>query len=1155
MLLPFWKEVFEYCERDVSYILAMRHPLSVVKSLAKRDEFEARKSYLLWLGHVLSSLSGSEGSPRVLVDYDNVMRDSEGELGRMAYALGLTVDPEALKEFKSEFLDESLRHTTFDLDDLRKDDACPSMVRDVYATLVDIAAGKVTLDDENLPRRLKKWTSEFERLEPALCLADSLHKRLIAKSLKNAELIERIEARDNHIANLDHVGASLRQQIAALHGSTSWQITRPLRAVGYQFKRARHVAHLAIPAIRHAGGLRGMLKKAIQLCRREGFAGIRRVFRIIATATRVNPSRGSGVFDRNDYAEWIRQYDTLSDEARAGLRTRAADFASKPLISVVMPVYNPKLEYLIEAIESVRRQIYPNWELCIADDASTDTAIHSILERYTKEDPCIKVVFRKQNGHISAASNSALEIVSGEWVALLDHDDLLTEHSLFWVVDSICQNPRAQLVYSDEDKIDGTGNRFDPYFKCDWNEDLFYSHNLITHLGVYRTTLLRELDGFRVGFEGAQDYDLALRCIERIAPEQIHHIPRVLYHWRMHSGSTARSAIAKPYAMAAGQRALNEHFERTYVKGNAELTEYGYRARYALPDSPPMVSLIIPTRNGLHLLRQCIDSVRKKTTYPNYELLIVDNGSDDPETLRYLQSLKTEPGVRVLRDDSPYNFSALNNLAAREARGELVALLNNDIEVISPDWLSEMASLALQPGIGAVGAKLWYPDDTLQHGGVIVGLGGVAGHAHKHLPRPQFGYCLRAILIQSVSAVTGACLVVRRAIYEEFGGFNENELKVAFNDVDFCLRLRGAGYRNVWTPYAELYHHESASRGLEDNPEKQARFSNEVHYMKQSWGDSLLNDPAYSPNLTLDHEDFSLAWPPRVELFKPPSQITRKPTLSRVEKALIMIDRKGLGLEIGPSHNPIAPKKQGFNVQILDHASADELKKKYEGHGLNLDNIEEVDFVWHGEPFHEVVGREQCYDWIIAAHVIEHTPDFISFLTECERLLKPAGVLSLIIPDKRYCFDYLNPPTSTGEILDAFEQRRTRPSPGKVFDHFSGATKRDGKIAWDADAKGGIEFVHNLSGACREWQRARTTDEYIDVHNWRFTPASLGILLCDLQALGLTGFEIKAEFDTFGSEFYVTLSKTESPQPVSRLSAAERMLDEVANSPGIGNTV
>ncbi|KAG8150528.1 glycosyltransferase family 2 protein [Burkholderia catarinensis] len=604
------------------------------------------------------------------------------------------------------------------------------------------------------------------------------------------------------------------------------------------------------------GGLRLVVRKAYGIFRREGLAGVKsRIAWLRAGAP--------GVVDPNLYAEWVRRYDQIDDATRVAIRERIAGFASSPLISVVMPVYNPDPKWLVEAIESICGQLYPHWELCIADDVSTDPAIRPLLERYAAQDQRIKVAFREKNGHISAASNTALELVTGTWVALFDHDDLLPEHALYCVADAIVCDPSIRMIYSDEDKIDGSGKRREPYFKCDWNPDLFLSQNMFSHLGVYQKALLDEIGGFRVGYEGSQDYDLALRCVDRAGAETIHHIPRVLYHWRVHAESTASGTDAKPYAVVAGERALNDHFERMGIRAVAEYAGNGYRARYAMQNPVPLVSLIIPTRNGLDLIRQCIKSIVGKSTYGNYEIIVVDNGSDDPATLDYLASLKSDGRFRVLRDDRSFNFSALCNSGVEAANGEIVGLLNNDVEVISPEWLSEMVSIAMQPGVGAVGAKLLYPNDTVQHAGVVLGLGGVAGHVHKHIPRRSFGYFGRASLISSFTAVTAACMIVRKSVYREVAGMNEQNLSVAFNDIDFCIRLREAGYRHVWTPYAELYHHESATRGYEDDPVKQARFAGEVEYMQTHWAELLRDDPSYSPNLTLNDEDFGLAWPSR----------------------------------------------------------------------------------------------------------------------------------------------------------------------------------------------------------------------------------------------------------------------------------------------------
>lgn len=564
------------------------------------------------------------------------------------------------------------------------------------------------------------------------------------------------------------------------------------------------------------------------------------------------------------YDKWVKEFGTRQSSTQPRINQLISSFRFKPLISLILPVYNPNPLWLEQAIISVLSQLYSSWELCISDDASTDPAIRSILLKYSQKDPRIKVFFRSVNGHISTNSNCALTLAQGTWIALLDHDDLLADDAFLYVVDAINRIPDCKLIYSDEDKIDENGQRFDAYFKPDWNEDLFYSHNMFSHLGVYDAALVREVGGFRVGFEGSQDYDLALRCIERTRPDQIYHIPRVLYHWRMHADSTAYLIDTKPYAILAGEKALQEHFDRLSIAANVKSAGQGYRVSYTLPSKLPLVSLIIPTRNKFKLIKQCIDSIFLKTNYSNYEIIIIDNCSDDPATLRYLKNATSDSRVRVIRDNRPFNYSALNNAAVQVANGQLLCLLNNDVEVINSDWLGEMVSHALRPGVGAVGARLWYADDTIQHAGVVLGLEGFAGHIHRFLPRGNVGYCSRAALTQSFSAVTGACLVVKKSSYLEVGGLNETDLQIACNDIDLCLKLGEAGYRTVWTPWAELYHHESSTRGFDDTPEKIARAQKEVAYMWTRWGEKLRCDPAYNPNLTLDSSDFGLAWPPRI---------------------------------------------------------------------------------------------------------------------------------------------------------------------------------------------------------------------------------------------------------------------------------------------------
>jgi glycosyltransferase involved in cell wall biosynthesis/GT2 family glycosyltransferase len=570
--------------------------------------------------------------------------------------------------------------------------------------------------------------------------------------------------------------------------------------------------------------------------------------------------------DSSIYEKWMAQFDTPTPASRAALRRDLRASRRRPLISVVLPVYNPELEFLRAAVASIQYQIYERWELCIADDASTDPRVRPFLEELARDDARIKLIFRAQNGHISACSNSALELATGEWCALLDQDDAFAENALALVALEIERHPDAGLIYSDEDKIDENGARSNPFFKTDWNPELFLGQNYINHLGVYRVNLLREIGGFREKFEGSQDYDLALRCVELLQPQQVRHIPRILYHWRMVSGSLAAIPDAKPYAKEAARRAIAEHCKRSGLPGKVvpcpENVE-SHRVIHALPAPAPLTSIIIPTRDSVALLERCVESIRARTDYRSFEIIIVDNGSREEETLAFFRRVERKKIARVLYEAGPFNYSRLNNRAAAQAQGEILVFLNNDTEIDDPGWLTEMISHAARLRVGAVGARLWYPDGTLQHGGVILGLGGVAGHAFPHIPRGHPGYFNRAFLQQNCSAVTGACMVLRKAVFDELGGFDERNLGVTFNDIDFCLRAAKRGYEIVWTPYANLIHHESASRGHQRTPEEQALFLKEAGYMQRVWGPRLMNDPFYNPNLSLNLPGFEIAFPPR----------------------------------------------------------------------------------------------------------------------------------------------------------------------------------------------------------------------------------------------------------------------------------------------------
>lgn len=571
----------------------------------------------------------------------------------------------------------------------------------------------------------------------------------------------------------------------------------------------------------------------------------------------------------SSYREWIEKYDDIPRTASrlVGAASLAVDASRKaPLFSVLVPVYNTREDLLRSCLDSVLAQDFESWELCLVDDASSEVHVAAVLSEYAARDSRIHVHSRSVNGHISRASQDALEMARGRYVALLDHDDLLRPHALGRVAEALTANPTVRLVYSDEDKIDESKNRFHPNFKPDWNPDLLLSQNYICHLAVIDRVLALKQGGFRVGYEGSQDHDLFLRCTGVLSPSQIHHIPEILYHWRATEGSTALERGAKDYAAAAGTRAVADFLVGTDGAAVEQLPHGHYRVRWPVPAPAPKVSLIIPTRDRLDLLQRCIESIFEKTSYKNYEIVVVDNQSSEPRAIDYLQEISALPNVRVLKYDAPFNYSAINNYAVSCCDSMVIGLINNDVEVISADWLDELVAHAMRDGVGAVGAMLYYPDDTIQHAGVVLGVLGVANHFYLGQPRGYPGHGARALVAQNVSAVTAACLLVRRTRFIEVGGLDEKQLPVAFNDVDLCLKLLEAGYRNVWTPFAELYHHESASRGREDTPERQARFASEVAYMRERWGEKLDNDPAYNPNLTVHRLDGGLAFPPRQRL-------------------------------------------------------------------------------------------------------------------------------------------------------------------------------------------------------------------------------------------------------------------------------------------------
>ncbi|MGH8501275.1 MAG: glycosyltransferase [Gammaproteobacteria bacterium] len=866
-LVPLWKDIFEALEWTPHYLLTLRNPLDVARSLNARDKLHHCQSHLLWLRHVLEAERWTRGQRRAFVSYEHLMADWRAAMTPAWRQLGLgelTVDPSAAREIDA-FLQTDLRHHSSSRDDLENDQRLMLIRRvyDDYASTVRDDASRGSAGFLELEKILTEASFLFEPI-----IADERgQKTALATQLHSANL--RLNAATGDVNRLTHelaaANAQVRARVAevaerdriinAVLSSTSWRVTAPVRR---------------ITTIARASRDRARVKTADYLRRLFNSLPINdhqkvRLKSYISARTGLMQK----LMDSNDgeYRDWIARYDTLNEPDRDAIKQHIERLAHVPLISVIMPVFNTPERFLREAIESVTGQLYEHWELCIADDCSTEPHVSKVIREYQQRDHRIKSVFRECNGNISASSNSALELASGEFIALMDHDDVIPAHALYMVAVAINRNPGADVIYSDEDKVDGNGRRYRPYFKSDWNPDLFYAQNMVNHLGVYRTSLVEAVSGFREGFEGSQDYDLMLRILERTSPDRIVHVPHVLYHWRTASSLNSFSRKELPRALSSAQRALQAHFDRIGVEAAVQPApgaSHYQRVKRPVRSPTPLVSIIIPTRDKVDLLRQCVEGLLTRTHYTAFEVIIVDNDSVEPKTLAYLRAIQSDPRVRVLAYDEEFNYSAINNFAIRQAKGELVCLLNNDIVVINEEWLSELVSHAVRPEVGAAGAMLYYPDDTIQHAGIVVGVGGVAGHSHKLFRRGDPGYFGRLSLAHNVSGVTGACLLARRAVLDECGGLDAENLKVAFNDVDLCLKLRERGYLIVWTPHAELYHLESASRGSDNVPETVDRFNREQVWMKQRWGESLANDPYYNPNLTLEKSDFSLAFPPRV---------------------------------------------------------------------------------------------------------------------------------------------------------------------------------------------------------------------------------------------------------------------------------------------------
>ena len=562
------------------------------------------------------------------------------------------------------------------------------------------------------------------------------------------------------------------------------------------------------------------------------------------------------------YGPWYRAY-IPTEETLETQRKQKFDYS--PLISIAVPAYQTPVEFLRQMIESLIVQTYSNWELCIVNASPDNEEMQKVLAEYSAGDSRVRFCNLKENLGIAENTNRAFAMAKGEFVGLLDHDDLLAPNALYEIVKILQDHPQADALYTDEDKVTTElDEHFQPHLKPDFNLDLLRSNNYICHFFVVRKSVVEKAGGFRKEFDGAQDYDFIFRCTEKA--EEVLHVPEILYHWRTHKASTADNPASKMYAFEAGKRAIEAHLERTGTKGEVSHTQdLGfYRVKYPV-QGKPLVSVIIPNKDEKETLQTCLEMLEKNTGYQNLEIIIVENNSTTDEIFRYYKELSGNQRVHLLRWGKEFNYSAINNFAAAHAKGEYLLFLNNDVKSINPDWLEEMLGVCQRPEVGGVGAKLIYPDNTIQHAGCVIGMGGIAGHMFVDMPADRTGYLHKASLLQDMSAVTAACLLMKKEVFEQAGGFTE-ELAVAFNDVDLCLKVRKNGYLIVYDPYAKLYHMESKTRGAEDSKEKVRRFQTEIEYMRCHWIDILKNgDPCYNKNLSLTKWNYSLKPIPGME--------------------------------------------------------------------------------------------------------------------------------------------------------------------------------------------------------------------------------------------------------------------------------------------------
>jgi GT2 family glycosyltransferase len=873
----FWLQVLP----DVLVVLCLRHPREAVAAALQHQPCpfaDPQAALAAWRRSFLGAVLDTASTPRFILDYSRLRADPGGETARLIafcrehipnYTPPTDVQAQIGRNLRPHLQHQMAEH-----------------LPDVPCTSHDVEGYEAFLagDQAGLHRALQAFPGslltfdldrvvQFHRHEIAAreqqvkllqaqrtAQTQGLHQRLVER---DRPLAPPWPDTDRHMATLEQYLATLESQIAAKDQRLAVleaQLTdNERRTMEYLAAKDRHITNLEAQQ-QHLTLLQQLTAQEVRSLKRSWSYRVGRVLvspgSLLKMVYRrlkrmhVIPSISPGVV-----------VPVEAVDAQAELMAKYQRLTTRPLFSILTPVYNTAAPWLREALESVCNQVYQEWELCLVDDGSTRQETLDVLEEFRERDPKrIKYARLPGNSGIAVASNTAARLATGAFLALLDHDDVLTPDALLEMALRLEQAPEADLLYSDEDKLTMAGGRVQPFYKPDFAPELLLAQNYLCHFSAIRTSVFWDVGGFHEGVDGSQDFDLFLRVTE--VARRVEHIPKILYHWRMVPGSTAADISAKdgPWHESSRQALRAAIARRNWQAAVTNgLLPDTYRVKFAVAPTE-QVTIIIPTKDKVELLRVCIESIRKHTTHPSYEILVISNNSEREETYAYLESARRDKILRFLRYDVPFNYAAINNFAVQHCDSPYLLFLNNDTEVTNAEWLTSMLEFAQQQAIGAVGAKLLYPDGTIQHAGIVLGIGGVAGHSHRYLPEHSPGYFGQLNVIRNYSAVTAACLLTRREVFDAVGGFNE-DLAVAFNDVDFCLEIRKAGYRIVYTPYARLYHYESASRGSDTTLENAERFRTETAYMVAKWGPLLWHDPYYNPNLTLCREDFSLKTP------------------------------------------------------------------------------------------------------------------------------------------------------------------------------------------------------------------------------------------------------------------------------------------------------